>query len=249
MESDTIADFIHATNKLAAKHKSLVVVLDIDDTIGESADDLATPNWFYGMVKKLREHGYDKVSAYQAVGNILERIDQYVSFIPIEKELIKAITDWQAQGIKVVALTSRSSSLAQGTQEALNKLGVHLYDKSFRCINAAWEDKKAVFHDGVLYVNSLPKNEVLAHFLNALERCGAKASAIAHADDQKMYVEQIYALAQEKKLPFVGIVYGGAVNKRQFDMNRANQQLQALETKLETRFVSDKLRPLFSMNP
>lgn len=246
MESDSISEFINATEELIKKQPHTLVVLDIDDTIYQSKTAIGTPSWFYGMVNKLRAHGVTRERAYKVVDAIDREIQPHIAVLAVEQILIDAVNDWQRRGIKVIALTSRTDNLSSITREQLKSVGIDLSDKTFSCVDEQWQRKDAYFSGGVLYVNELTKSQVLEHFLEKLKACGDNVNAIAHVDDQKKYVQQIHDLAQLRKLSFIGLVYGGAVNARQFDMQIATMQLFELEESLKTSLIPDDVRTVFS---
>ncbi len=245
IDSDQIANFIDDTESLLLTKPNTLIVLDIDDTIYESAMQLGTPTWFYGMIRHLREQGIKRERVSTVLSDIDFKIQPHMRVNVIENELVDAIASWQKRAKRVVALTSRPDFLASATQNQLSSVGIQFHDPIFPCIEARWNKGHGAFINGVLHVNELRKSSVLEHFIDALEKCGGEVNAIAHADDQKKYVREIEELAQKRKLDFLGIIYGRAIHKREFDIHKANQELEQLEADLQIQLIPNDLRPFF----
>ncbi|MCA9508872.1 MAG: DUF2608 domain-containing protein [Myxococcales bacterium] len=247
--SDEISDFIGRVERALAQKKKTVVVFDIDDTLFNAQGHVGTSPWFYGMTKKLQQSGIAKESAQKIMGTIDKKLQAFVPVKMVEHSTLKAIEEWQKQKVMVLALTSRPSHLKEVTLSQFKSLGIKLWHEDFHCIEQHWKNKQGHFSDGIIYAaSSTSKELIFDHFLQNLRVCNSNPEVIAYIDDQDKYVEQIKNSAAKSNSTFIGNIYKRAINFRQFDMEKANQELAQIICKHDAYLIPSDLHRYFFSN-
>lgn len=247
--SDHIMEFFEKFEELRGKGKGkTLLALDVDDTLYQSAGLLGTPNWFYSMVNVLRENHVSKKNAYKVLSKLDYYIQEHVPIKMVEPNIIDSIKDIQTNNNIVIAITSRTGRFSHFIERHLLSIGVNLSHPIFPCLEKNWQKGHGKFFNGVIYVGFYAKKAVaLEHLLKNLEKCHYQINAMAYADDQPRYVEEVNSLAEKNHLNFLGIIYGKAVNKRDFDLKTANLELANLEGLLRKKIVKNPYRHYFGL--
>jgi hypothetical protein len=236
--SDRMSEFIDTVDHHKAKIENKLIVFDLDDTLFVSLQLLGTPTWFYNMVNLLRQSGAAQYEAYTVVSMIDKVIQEKIPVAAIEQATLSAIRAWQNLGITVIALTSRSKDVVHITKMQLDQIGLDFSSPYFSCVEDLWGEHESVFIDGVVFSGSnLAKGKAFGYFLEQILRCGMIIDLIAQADDQQV--------EKKNRIDFVGIIYGGALSSRVFDLSEAKKQLLNLEAGLDIPLIPHEYRRIF----
>jgi hypothetical protein len=245
--SDYMKDFIDAIDKAENKNHEKIILFDLDDTVLMSKKILGTPTWFYNSINYLRSKGASKKEALDVISHIDRFVQEHSEVILVEHTTMTAINSWQEQGAIVVGLSSRPHSFKAITERQLRDIGLKFSHKALTCIEKQWPEDFGRFIDGVLYVgHSLSKGELASQFLSLARLCELKPTIIAYADDQDRYVREMAKVAENEGAKFIGIIYGGALLGRDFDIRESNFQLNELEMRLETEVIPSHYREFFA---
>lgn len=244
--SDRMREFIDAVDRHPAEQKHKLVAIDLDDTAFMSNKLLGSPIWFYNMINLIHQQGAGKQEAYE----IMSKIDQFVQerngVVLVEKATLNAVKYWQNQGLLVVGFSSRLKDMAYITEKQLKEINLNFSSPYFACVEKTWFKASGAFINGVLYVdNYIDKAKVFNHLFDRLISCGMEIKLIAQAEDQQHYISDIAKLAKKLKVDFIGMVYGGALSRRDFDLKKANQQLLDLEIASQSSIIPEEYRNLF----
>jgi hypothetical protein len=244
---DRMSEFVDTVDRHQAQYENRLIVFDLDDTIFMSSLLVGTPTWFYTMINLMRQKGAAKNEAYRIATRIDKVVQDSVSVVAVEQATLSAIKTWQSLGAVVVGLTSRPVDLASATHTQLKQVGLEFSSSHFSCVMEKWDNKGGAFVDGVLYLTDLrTKGEVFSHFSETIAECGLEIDLLAAADDQQRYVMEISQIAEKRRADFIGIIYGGAVSSRRFDVNLAKSQLINLESSLGVALIPDEYRTIFA---
>lgn len=244
--SDRMSEFIDAIDRINIPNENKLIVFDLDDTVFMSSQIVGTPTCYYNMINLMRQSGAAKREAYNVVRKIDKIIQGEVDVVKIENATISAVGAWQKLGVTVVGLSSRPKDFAAITKNQLMQVGLKFSSPYFACIENEWSDGEGAFVDGVLYIDdNVTKAHVFEQFLDRVQKCGMNIELLASADDQQRYVTELAKIARESHTDFVGIIYGGALSRRTFDLGDAKKQLITLEENLNTQIVPRPYREIF----
>jgi hypothetical protein len=245
--ADRMSEFIDTVDHHHAKNERKLIAFDLDDTVFMSSQLLGSPTWFYNMINVMRKSGAAKYEAYSVVSKIDKIVQGEIRVVAVEQATLSAIRAWQNLGVTVVGLTSRPKDLMDITKAQLKQIGLEFKSPFFSCVENAWSDNDGAFRDGVLFVGDiLRKGEIFGLFYHQIKDCGLNIDLIAQADDQQRYVTEVARFAKDNRVDFIGIIYGGALSSRNFDLSEAKKQLLDLETSLGTLIVPMEYRRIFA---
>lgn len=247
--ADRMSEFIDAVDQHPAPHKSKLIAFDLDDTIFMSSQLLGTPTWFYNMVNLMRQSGAAKYEAYSVVSRIDKIVQEQIPIVVVEQATLSAIRTWQKLGATVIGLTSRPADLTHITKTQLQQIGLTFTSPYFTCVEQNWHGKDGSFTEGILFLGEyLSKAELFDQFYHQIKSCGLEVDLIAQADDQQRYVTDLANLAAKNRVDFIGIIYGGALSTRNFNLLEAKNQLLDLELNLNASIIPDEYRQIFAGN-
>lgn len=245
--SDRMSEFIDTVDRQKARNENKLIVFDLDDTVFMSSQLLGSPTWFYTMVNLVRQSGAAKYEAYSVISKIDKIVQEKIRVVAVEQATLSAIRTWQKLGSTVVALTSRPKDVAGITKVQLTQIGLDFSSPYFSCVESQWDQSEGGFVDGILFVGDyVTKGQIFNQFYEHIKRCGMVVDLIAQADDQQRYVMEVAKLTKEHRVDFIGIIYGGALSSRIFDLRVANKQLLNLETTLDSPIIPDEYRSIFA---
>lgn len=244
--SDRMSDFIDKVDRHKAKMERKLIIFDLDDTVFMSSQILGTPTWFYNMVNILRHSGAAEHEAYSIVNAIDRIVQEEVVIMPVEQATLSAIRSWQSMGATVLGVTSRHKDLATITAQQLNTIGLQFSSSYFSCVEKTWNHDDTAFVRGVLYAGgSLTSDTLFNRLFDSMADCGAEHQMIGHANDQQRYITIFAKAAKNLRLDYIGIIYGGALRSRIFDLAEAKRQLLNLEARLEIPIIPHEYRGIF----
>lgn len=244
--SDRMSEFIDAIDQSTVKKDKQLIIFDLDDTVFQSSSILGSPTWYYNMVNILRQNGAASFEAFHVVGEIDEVIQENIKVVSVEETTITAIKTWQNLGATVVAVTSRPSSFQNIIADHLLQIGVQFNAPIFKCVENSWDSSLGVFKNGVIYAGkNFSKDEAFIKFYEVAAECGLTVELLGQADDQQRYVSKISKFAEDHHVNYIGIIYGGALSRTEFNIAEANQQLRELEIALKRSIIPESYRSIF----
>jgi hypothetical protein len=245
--SDRMSDFIDAIDRTKINKKNQLIIFDLDDTVFRSSLLLGTPTWYYNMVNIMRQNGAAQAEAFLVVGDIDRIIQENVAVVAVEQATLSAIKNWQESGTVIVAITSRPASFHDVTNAHLLQIGLKFEAPLFKCIEDLWQNESSKFENGVAYTGKdQTKDELFVELYALATECGLAVELLGQADDQQRYISKIAKFAADKDLNYIGIIYGGALSRIEFNIVEANQQLHELETTINRSIVPNEYRRMFA---
>ncbi len=145
-----------------AKHSLLI--LDIDDTIGRVSQTIGLAVWFHFRMQQFIEEGSSPKNAkvktitlYQLVQLVTETL------VPVDPscEIAKRLKQLQTKGVKVIALTSRSTFFIDKTLKQLSDLNVAFSKEVLKDCTLLLNDEQVVIKEGVIFANGNDKGACL----------------------------------------------------------------------------------------
>lgn len=244
--SDRMSDFIDAVDRVDIPNENKLIVFDLDDTAFMSSQIVGTPTWYYNMINLMRQSGAAKLESYNVVRKIDKIIQGIVDVVVIENATISAVNTWQKLGATVVGLSSRPKDFSAITKNQLMQMGLKFSSPYFACVENEWDNEEGAFVDGILYIDdNVTKGSVFEQFLELIQKCGMEINLMASADDQQRYITELANIAKDNYTDFIGIIYGGALSRRRFDLHEAKKQLISLEENLNFQIVPRPYREIF----
>lgn len=215
-------------------HKEILVVFDIDNTIGEAKDGFGGDEWFSAMVKLHTDNGVHIDTAVAHVLPLYFKIMNFIWLEPVQECTPKLIRFLQNVGIATMALTTRSFPTFNRTMEFLAHMEV---DFTRSCLSD--EDIDLTLRDvahhrnGVIFSGQNNKGELLVKFF---EMIGYHPKKVIFIDDKLKYVKQVADAMESVGIPFVGIRYS------HLDEKVANYNLADHEERLQ-QFCLEHIEP------
>jgi len=208
IESDDIKTVLHHVYD-THHHKEILVVLDIDNTIGYVKDGFGGDEWFRAMLIKSMEQGNPLHVALYELLPIAFAIQETIWLDLVQPETARMIRFLQDVGIAVVALTSRSLPIKKRTLEQLAHMNVDfsLSPPSQPVIDFALHDslhRRGHYEHGIIFSGENDKGELLLEFFSRVDYHPKKVIFI---DDKLKYVEQIEKAMEKEGIPYIGIRY------------------------------------------
>jgi len=207
VESNTITD-IYTYIKPDEYNKNLLVIFDIDNTIGKMPTDLGSDQWFYAKVEQLKLSGKTTQEAIDLTLPHLFEIQFNSWLIPIEKETVSVINTLQEKGVTVIALTARSLDLTQRTIEQLHRMGIYFTKTDpHECplVHGHGHGKPGLYIDGIIFSGEHSKGEMIISWFKQIKY---RPKKIIFIDDKLKNLQSVEKALHNRDYPFIGIRYG-----------------------------------------
>lgn len=189
-------------------NKNLLVIFDIDNTIGKMPTNLGSDQWFYAKVDQLKTHGKSFEQALNLVLPELFHIQFHSWIVPIEKDTVSVINTLQEKGVTVIALTARSLELTQRTIEQLHHLGIHFTKTDpYECplTHGHGHGKAGLYIDGIIFSGEHSKGEMIVSWFKQIKY---RPKKIIFIDDKLKNLQSVEKALHNRDYPFIGIRYG-----------------------------------------
>ena len=209
----TVSDYLYPETLL---------VLDLDNTLIESAFHYGSYQWGNFLIREALEGGADIDQALDEVMPLWDKAQHEIEIRTIEAEVEEWLNLQHDQKTLMLGLTGRSSQIATVTLNHLEQHGLKFSN---------WDSCEPFFkasphfhlEEGVIFVG--PKNnkgEALLHFINSLK---TPIKRVVFVDDQISYLEQVEKSLEDTEIEYIGIRYAGAdINVKNFDLVEAKKE-------------------------
>lgn len=233
IESDdirTVMNYVYDTHH----HKDILVVFDIDNTIGHIKDGFGGDEWFRALFQKRLLSGEPIHVALAEVLALYFPIQKTLWLDPVQEETPKLIQFLQDVGIATMALTSRSLPIKERTLVQLDRINIDFtrcspFEKDIDLSRTNEKHLQAIYQKGVLFSAENDKGELLIHFFNTVNYHPQKVIFI---DDKLKYVEQLERAMKTADIPYIGIRYS------KLDEKVASYRLEDHADRLKTFFAA-----------
>ncbi|MCB0404153.1 MAG: DUF2608 domain-containing protein [Bdellovibrionales bacterium] len=203
-----------------------VLVVDLDNTVIESAQMLGSAQWFEYLFAGLKKSGLSAGEAYQQAIQQWVQIQDATDVRPVEVSTPDFLRGIQAMGIRVMALSARPPQVSQRTLEQLANVGIDFTRPSIFVKDLPMQFKRAsaLYKQGVLFADRLDKGGVLAAFFDRIQ---FRPKRVVYVDDKLANVESVSRAMKKIGVAFEGYRYGAAdIRVKTFDPQVADLQLR-----------------------
>jgi hypothetical protein len=232
IESDkleTVFDYISSPNTL--------VILDIDNTLAHSAQDLSSDEWFCSLVNQKMAEGHDYISSVYYALPMTYYAQFNVGLVPTQINTASLIQQLIAQGIPVMALTTRSLFVAERTMEQLEDIDIHFFLPNISQDDLVLPMPHPCFYrDSILFGGNNDKGEALIAFFHWMNYYPEN---VIFVDDKLKYLLAVEKALEHYHIHFTGIRYSGCDEQvKNFDTTKAQEEWHQLRYKKEKNELS-----------
>ena len=201
------------------------VIFDIDNTLLRPCQTLGSDEWFQYYLHKRAEQLHDREEAFLQAVDLLHGIYAVTRVKPMERCTAAVVRELQAQGVKVIGLTSRDPAVAHLTQNHLSSIGIDMRLTSPSTATFPLFDMPhALFYHGVLFTCGKSKKDALSAFFRQLSWVPHRMIVI---DDKEKHLNELQGYEKEG-VQFVGLRFnGGDVYEKTLDSQVCDAQLKA----------------------
>jgi hypothetical protein len=203
---------------IADAQPGTLVIFDIDNTLLHPCQMLGSDEWFQYYVKKKERQLHNYEEALNQAVDILHSVYCSTRVKPMEACTVEVVHALQNQGLNVIGLTSRSSTVAGVTIRQLASIGIDLSvtAPSQASFSFAGLSETLYFH-GVVFTKGKSKKNALSAFFEQLSWCPKR---ILFIDDGKKHIDELSTYENEG-FEFVGL-----------RLNVADAYVKALDPKI-----------------
>jgi hypothetical protein len=182
-----------------------LVILDIDNVLGQMEKLIGSPEWFYSHIQKYIKRGLVLEDAVAHTLPLYHFIQHHSDMKPVEPDSAQTIKTIQQHATHTVAMTSRGFHLAARTAEQLDSLGINFSTTSFfgHVIYRSYE-----CYEGIIFCNGNHKGPIL---LEVFKKNNYWPDTIIFINDKQKYLENIeqelISNASHIPINFIGLRY------------------------------------------
>ena len=198
-----------------------LLIYDIDNTIFEPEGNYGSDQWFYYLSKVYQMDGFRREESEEKALDLWNHTQSLIKVRPVETCTPTLIKDHQAMGVKVIAMTARTPSIADVTMDQLKSIDVNFADSTISNVGSIrlLHDScvgELLFIDGVLFVGE--KNSKGDSLMLLLKALNYNPGNVVFVDDRLRHLKAVEKQLMSRNIPFKGYRYGGADKKvRAFD--------------------------------
>lgn len=220
VESNKIVDLLDYVDE------ETLVLLDIDNTLIESMQHVGSVAWFSYMLDKLENTGLDTKEAINRIYPVWLELQYAVQVRTVEKDTASVVKQLHNQGIKTMGLTARGFDLGKRTVEQLNSVEIFIENNTIYHKKVEL-DTLSGFVDGILFMN--PEGDKGERLFQFLDKINFSLKKVVFVDDSPFFIDGVKSFFVEKKIPFIGIRYGGAdARLKTFSPAHADDELRTI---------------------
>lgn len=211
---------------------SVFNVLDNDDVMGTSIQELGSDAWFECFMREALKPPHVKLTVKEVI-DIYHAVQFHTTTRAVEADIVSIIKDLQDKEIPVIALTARGTPIIQPTLKQMSNIGIKFYRQwgqtSFPLTIDGIEDA-ARFHHGIIFCNGLNKGKCLRAFFDAI---GYYPENVLMIDDKRKHLESVRDAVNQYQGHFLGLRYGYLDEKSAtIDMKKAEAQIKEISHQL-----------------
>lgn len=232
IETQTMASLIRHIVDDRFLNEEILVIFDIDNTLGESCWELGGHRWYQYMVAKKMKEGLSEKDAEKAIFSVIHRIMNYTSMRTIEDSTPTIIKELQAAGIRTLVATGRSERLIETTLAQFEDINVdfsNIWPEFHTQIDVGTE-RPIHFKNGILFCGPNKKGIAVSQFLKLHN---IKPKKIIFIDDLSTYVHEFEHTMKQEGIECVVLHYT-LIEKvgSPFDAAESEKKLQEILAKI-----------------
>jgi len=187
--------------------ENVLIVLDIDNTLVESVEELGSDQWTWERIKQLKSLG---ASGDEALEQTMREWREIHLTIPVktpEDNAAALIRELQEKGYPIIALTTRGPEDATVTLRELRIVGIDLNHTSIAKHDLEIELKKpALYKNGILFISLFNKKGVALKTF--LQKLNYQPQKIIFVDDKLSHIQDVAEACTVLDINYIGIRYG-----------------------------------------
>lgn len=222
-----VYESMHIEDVLQYADDKTLVIFDLDNTIMETKQQLASDQWFYHSIQRQIKNGSDTQEALEKTLSHWMALQNITGVKLCEEGCDRVINQLQRSGITVMGLTTRGLGLSQCTLRQLQSLGVDLSKTApSKSEHFALNPRGVLYRNGVLFTAGTNKGFAFEKIMNDM---GYTPEKILFINDKLSHINELAKRVEELGIPFIGLRYGATDEKvKAFDMQLADIQEESL---------------------
>ncbi|MBN2359948.1 MAG: DUF2608 domain-containing protein [Deltaproteobacteria bacterium] len=187
-----------------------LVVFDIDNTLLEPVQTLGSDQWFYYLVDQgKRERRLSENKAIAEAVATWNRVQEDVIVRPVEPDTPALVRRLQERGVRIIALTARTSGAAAITERQLRSIGIDLGRNPLprpAVREGRRPDTSQPWLGAILFLGeNQTKGEALAKVVRSLPE---PPSRVVFVDDKAHNTRSVDRALARLRIPVVAFRYG-----------------------------------------
>lgn len=211
-----------------AQNNNTLVVLDIDNTLVHTNQELGSDAWAYWFVKKKIMEGLPLNQALDYMFDLFKHVHAHIDVYPVEEQSVDVVHKLKELEVPTICLTGRPGRMIDITQEQLKNAGFVINSPDdFNKTMTLNMGHRVEMANGIICGGLNDKGDVIAHLFKTLT-CTVP-DAVVLVDDKKSCIESMSKRCAESGVDYTGLRYGymdPIVAK--FDAKKAEEQLEQL---------------------
>lgn len=211
-----------------------LILLDLDNTIMETAQTLGSDQWFNYRIKHYLGREYSSQEALEMALAEWMAVQNLTRVKLVEPETCDWIEKLQKEKIALMGLTTRGLGLATRTIEQLHSIGIDLSKTAPLQQETFFKTEQGIlYRKGILFTAGTNKGKTLFHFLQDHNIVPKK---IIFIDDKMKYLKEVEELCLGADIPYLGLRYGFLDEK----VNNFSPELTAVQWEHFGKLISDE---------
>ncbi|NGX62877.1 MAG: hypothetical protein KR126chlam6_00279 [Candidatus Anoxychlamydiales bacterium] len=209
-----------------------LVLLDLDNTVMEPVQQLASDQWFFHQMKSHQVNGLDFKKALDQTLSQWYEVQAITKVRLVEQDIKDLIEKLQNKNTLIMGLTTRGVELSLAAIKQLDSLDIDLLKTAPRKEKIYFETG-SFYNKGILFANGINKGKVLESFFKKIE---FYPKSIVFIDDKLHHLNEVKTFCSDANIKFLGLRYGYLDEKvKNFDKTISDVQYKNLKN-----IISDK---------
>ncbi len=183
-----------------------LLILDIDNTLITTAQEVGSDQWFSHRRKwYFEQQGCDQQEALERALAEWEAVQNVTKVKPVEPQIPEIVKQLQEHFV-VMGLTTRGLGLATRTIYQLLDIDIDLSSSAMTAEDIPLLNPRAIlFRQGVLFTSGTHKGKALLKLFNQLDFYPKR---IVFINDKSNNLREVEVACEERGIPFLGLRYG-----------------------------------------
>lgn len=214
-----------------------LLLVDIDDTLILPAQMLGSDSWFESRIQSLKRAGHHPSHAVKRTITEWIAIRHITKMKIVEEGTDHIVSQWQAQGVPLMALTSQGLATATFTKHHLKGAGFDLKKTAPFSSSHFLElnEQGILYTEGIMFAGGISKGTTLSRFF---EHFHYLPKRIVFIDDKLSSLLEVEQFAKERGIEYVGLRYAYA-DKHKAGYRQEIADIQLTHSSLE-QLLSDE---------
>jgi len=209
-----------------------LVLFDLDNTIMEPVQQLASDQWFFHQMKSHEINGLDYKKALDQTLAQWYEVQAITKVKLVETDVKDLIEKLQNKNTLIMGLTTRGVELSLAAIKQLDSLGIDLL-KTAPKKEKMYFETGSFYNKGILFTNGINKGKVLENFFKKID---FYPKSIVFIDDKLHHLNEVKNFCSNSNIKFLGFRYGYLDEK----VNNFDKTISDIQYKNLKNIISDK---------